>query len=70
MSAKGVRLKRRTSGRPVPIEIKSLSASSGSQPHGFETRIAAAIGDKDRRIRRHVLDLRHEAAGADDPSTV
>jgi hypothetical protein len=66
MSAKRVGLESRTSGRPIPIEIERLSASSGSQPHTFEARVAAAVGDEDRRTRRHVLDLRHEAAGADD----
>src|SRR5262249_25722678 len=70
MSAKGVRLERRTSGRPVPIEIERLSASGGSQPHGFEARIAAAVRDKYGRTRRSLFDLRHEAAGAADPSTV
>jgi hypothetical protein len=70
MSAKGVRLQRRTSGRPVPIEIECVSASGGSQPHALEARIAASIRDEDRRARRHILDLRHKAAGADDPSAM
>src|SRR6516165_11879198 len=47
MSAKGVRLQRRTSGRPVPIEIERFAAGGGSQPHAFEARIAAAVGDED-----------------------
>src|SRR5262245_9266262 len=47
MSAKGVRLQRRTSGRPVPIEIERFAAGGGSQPHAFEARIAATVGDED-----------------------
>jgi hypothetical protein len=70
MSAKRVRLERRTSGRPVPIEIERFAASRGSKPHAFEARIAAAVGGNDRGSRRHVLDLRDEAASADDPSAV
>jgi hypothetical protein len=70
MSAKGVRLQGRTSGRPIPIEIKRFATSGGSEPHAFEARIAAAVGDDDRGSRRHVLDLRDEAAGTDDPSAV
>jgi hypothetical protein len=66
-SAKGVRLQRRTSGRPVPIEIERLSAGGGGQPHAFETRVAAAVRANDRGSGRHIFDLRHEAAGADDP---
>jgi hypothetical protein len=70
MSAKGVRLERRTSGRPIPIEIARLAAGGGSQPHALEPRITAAICGEDRRSRRDVFDLCHEAAGADDLSAV
>jgi hypothetical protein len=63
-------LERRTSGRPVPIEIERLSTNGCSQPHAFEARIAAAVGDDERRSRRYVLDLRHKAACADDAPTV
>jgi len=47
MSAKGVRLQRRTSGRPVPIEIERFATGGGSQPHPFEARVAAAVGGED-----------------------
>jgi len=69
-SAKGVRLQRRTSGRPIPIEIERFTARRGGQPHASEVRIAAAVGDEDRKVRRHIFDLRHKAAGADDASSV
>jgi len=70
MSAKRVRLQRRTSGRPIPIEIERFAAGCGSQPHALKPRITAAIGDQDGRSWRHVLDLGHEAAGADDARAV
>jgi hypothetical protein len=66
MSAKGVRLQRRTSGRPIPIKIKAFSARSSGQSYAFKSGIAATIGDENRRARGHVLNLRHEAASADD----
>jgi len=47
MSAKGVRLQRRTSGRPVPIEIERFATGGDSQPHPFEARVAAAVGGED-----------------------
>src|SRR5215510_597371 len=47
MSAKGVRLQCRTSGRPVPIEIERFAAGGGGQPHALEARIAAAICGED-----------------------
>jgi hypothetical protein len=47
MSAKGVRLECRTSGRPIPIEIERFAAGGGSQPHALETRITAAIRGED-----------------------
>src|SRR5262245_52019118 len=70
MSAKGVRLERRTSGRPVPIEIERLAAAGGSQPHALEARVAAAVRDKYGPTRRSLLNLRHEAACSDDASAV
>jgi hypothetical protein len=70
MSAKGVGLESRTSGRPIPIEIKRFAAGRRSQPHALEARVAAAVHDKYGRTRRSLLDLRDKAAGADDPSAV
>jgi hypothetical protein len=66
MSAKGVGLESRTSGRPIPIEIKRFAAGRRSQPHALEARVAAAVHDKYGRTRRSLLNLGHEAAGADD----
>jgi hypothetical protein len=70
MSAKRVRLQRRTSGRPIPIEIEALAAARGGQPHPFEARVAAAVGGEDRRAGRDVLDVGDEASRADDPPAV
>jgi len=70
MSAKGVRLQRRTSGRPIPIEIEGLSAGGGSQSHRFKARVAASVCDKYGRTRCSLLNLRHEAPGTDDAAAV
>src|SRR5437660_491432 len=68
--SEGVRLQRGTAGGVVPIEIEDPRAGRAGEPHPLETRIAAAVGDEDRRAWRDVLDLRDEAPGADDPSAV
>jgi len=70
MSAKRVRLQRRTSGRPIPIEIERFAAGGRGEPHAFKARIAAAVRDKHGRTRRSLFNLRHEAAGADDAAAM
>jgi hypothetical protein len=70
MSTKRIALQGRTSRRPVPIEIEAFAAGGGGQPQPFEPGIAAAVGDDDGRSRRHVLNVGHEAAGADDPAAM
>src|SRR5262245_12869386 len=70
MSAKGVRLERRTSGRPIPIEIERFAGSCGREPHPLKASIAAAVGDEDRGARRDVFDLGHETAVARYPLAV
>jgi hypothetical protein len=70
MSAKGITLQGRTSGRPVPIEIEAFAARWSGQAHAFEARIGAAVGDEHLIARRRLLDVRHEAAGAEDAPTL
>jgi hypothetical protein len=70
MSAKGIALQGRTSGRPVPVEIEAFAAGAGGQPHAFKPGIAAAVGHEHRGARRDIFDVRHEATGADDAAAV
>src|SRR5262249_37576931 len=57
-------------GRAVPIQVAAFSACGSSQAHTLEMRIAAAVGDEDRRSRCDVFDLRDEAPGAENAAAV
>src|SRR5262245_27828119 len=67
---KGIGLKCRAAGRAVPIQVAAFSARGSSQAHTLEMRIAAAVGDEDRRSRRDVFDLRDEASSAEDTAAM